>query len=510
MSGLVDALLLGAGFSLVSGLVLWPILSRMPAGPGAAIHWRMARWVSVLPLILAPMIHFIPEAPASAAAQAAPLHASLPLAWPAAELPAASSLTTSGFAWSWLAGLYLAGLVVSLGLAARRHLRRRSFLKRCRWPESSEQDRIETAAGAVTAAEARVLISPRIASPVLTGWWGVIVLPEALLSDQRALRFALVHERVHHNRGDERDRLVGAALTTIFWFHLPLRWIERELGAAREIACDAETLNVLGSTQRSAYASTLIDTMRQAIPAASAFGPQDRRHRKMRIKAIMGEGRPSHLRSILLTATTLSIAVPLAAAQAAWTDRVETVQPVQQVEAVAGIAPEPEEMPFGELAFAPEAAMEPAPEPQEVSFGAADAAAPFINAPVSGGRVSSRFGPRPDMPASAPPFHNGTDVAAPEGTPISAPAAGRVVHAANGFNGNEAWGNTVAIDHGEGWQTVYAHMQGFDVAVGDTVRAGQQIGRVGTTGRSTGPHVHVEVRRNGEQVDPGEFVPGLR
>lgn len=113
-------------------------------------------------------------------------------------------------------------------------------------------------------------------------------------------------------------------------------------------------------------------------------------------------------------------------------------------------------------------------------------------------------------PAGAPVFHHGTDIAAERGTPIVAPGAGVVVHAAAGFNGEAAWGNTVAIDHGNGWQTVFAHMEGFDVAVGDRVSAGQQIGRVGSTGRSTGPHVHVEVHHDGQRLDPAEYVPGLR
>ena len=70
-------------------------------------------------------------------------------------------------------------------------------------------------------------------------------------------------------------------------------------------------------------------------------------------------------------------------------------------------------------------------------------------------------------------------------------------------------GNRVFIDHGNGWQTVYAHMEGFDVSAGDRVTPGQQIGRVGSTGRSTGPHVHVELRHNGERIDPAGYLPGL-
>lgn len=106
-------------------------------------------------------------------------------------------------------------------------------------------------------------------------------------------------------------------------------------------------------------------------------------------------------------------------------------------------------------------------------------------------------------------MHHGVDVAAPLGTAITAPAAGVVSHAEMGFDGSARWGNTVVIDHGDGWSTLYAHMHTIDVEVGEVVQAGSQIGEVGSTGASTGPHVHVELRYNGERLDPGPHIPGL-
>ena len=81
-----------------------------------------------------------------------------------------------------------------------------------------------------------------------------------------------------------------------------------------------------------------------------------------------------------------------------------------------------------------------------------------------------------------------------------------MTHAEMGLNGNDRWGNTVVIDHGEGWETVYAHMKDFKVEAGDTVEAGGKIGHVGNTGASTGPHVHVEVRYRGQRLDPSEYL----
>jgi murein DD-endopeptidase MepM/ murein hydrolase activator NlpD len=69
------------------------------------------------------------------------------------------------------------------------------------------------------------------------------------------------------------------------------------------------------------------------------------------------------------------------------------------------------------------------------------------------------------------------------------------------------YGTVVVIDHGHGWQTLYAHLQVADVVVGQQVLAGEQIARVGSTGRVTGPHLHLEMLHNGERVDPQAYLP---
>lgn len=517
MSGLLDALILGSALSLLAGSLIWSVLNCFSLRPGDVVSWRTARWASLAPILLSPLIYFIPEASTAATISPLPVHPALDTARVAAPLPAAAVQTGFGFEAGWVAALYLGGLCVSSLAGLQKHLRRQRRVRESRMPNAAER-RLLSAIGNFDTPPVRV--SPQIASPILTGWNGLVLVPESLFDQPRALRFAMMHEQTHLQRGDERDRLVGAALKAIFWFHLPLRWIERELNAARELACDAQVLDVLGVQQRKAYAETLIQTMRQALPAASAFGPQDRRHRSMRIKAIVEAAKPSRIRAICLTSATAVILCPLAVAQAAWTERqtplprVELVEPITPPQPVTEPAPQPDPQPtersFGEPVATPGPHPGPVPDPQESSFGAADAPAPFVREPVSGGRLTSGFGPRPTRPASAPRFHNGTDIAASSGTPIRSPAAGRIVHAGYGFDGNEAWGNTVAIDHGYGWQTIYAHMQGVDVQVGDNIATGAQIGRVGSSGRSTGPHVHLEVRQNGEHRDPADHIPGLR
>ena len=105
--------------------------------------------------------------------------------------------------------------------------------------------------------------------------------------------------------------------------------------------------------------------------------------------------------------------------------------------------------------------------------------------------------------------HGGTDIGASYGSAIYAAGSGTVVTAYNNSAYNGGYGNYAMINHGNGIQTLYAHMSVCSVTVGQTVSAGQTIGYVGSTGRSTGPHLHIEVRVNGSRVDPQSYYPGI-
>ena len=121
---------------------------------------------------------------------------------------------------------------------------------------------------------------------------------------------------------------------------------------------------------------------------------------------------------------------------------------------------------------------------------------------VGNRRISSRFGYRKDPFTKRLRYHSGTDIVAPVGTPIVATAKGRVI-----YSGRDSdYGNLVQIDHGDGIQTWYAHMHRRTVTAGDVIMRGQQIGTVGNTGRSTGPHLHYEVRLHGTTVNPEKYL----
>jgi len=150
------------------------------------------------------------------------------------------------------------------------------------------------------------------------------------------------------------------------------------------------------------------------------------------------------------------------------------------------------------------------PEGREVKISVADRVvfskisgtlrAPHYRLWPAEGVVSSAFGPRKGG------IHEGLDIAAAEGESIKALNDGKVVFA--GERGS--YGNAVIINHGGGLRTLYAHASKLLVAPGDYVREGQVIARVGNTGRSTGPHLHLEVLYRGQPLDPENSLPGMK
>lgn len=121
--------------------------------------------------------------------------------------------------------------------------------------------------------------------------------------------------------------------------------------------------------------------------------------------------------------------------------------------------------------------------------------------PVAAPRLSSMFGKRWGKD------HEGIDMAAPTGTPVFAAAAGTVIYSGDQVRG---YGNMVVLQHSDGLVTVYAHNSLLLVRTGDKVVVGQEIARVGDTGRSTAPHLHFEVRRGESPQDPMQFLPPLK
>lgn len=122
--------------------------------------------------------------------------------------------------------------------------------------------------------------------------------------------------------------------------------------------------------------------------------------------------------------------------------------------------------------------------------------------PIGSGWLSSYYGVRKDPFTKMPAMHKGLDFAGEEGAAVVATGAGVVTWADSRYG----YGNLVEIDHGDGIVTRYGHNKELLVSVGDLVAKGQSVARMGSTGRSTGPHVHYEVLKRGKQIDPLPYV----
>ena len=143
----------------------------------------------------------------------------------------------------------------------------------------------------------------------------------------------------------------------------------------------------------------------------------------------------------------------------------------------------------------------------DVADSAAEASAVAVrtiafSAPVVGYETNSRFGLRRLSFERRARMHEGLDYAAPAGTPILAAAEGRVIRTGT----SSSYGRFVEIQHANGVTSFYAHMSRIAVSEGDLMAAGETIGAVGSTGRSTGPHLHFEIRRDGQQINPENFL----
>lgn len=287
---------------------------------------------------------------------------------------------------------------------------------------------------------------------------GRVLLPQSLLASLAEVEIDLIvaHERAHHARGDQRYFVVLALIDAVFWIHPGVRWQTARCRLAAEIACDIAACAGRPEMRRT-YAELIVRALQHAagsaLPCAPAvFSPRTKGEFGMRLTEIM---RPRSSRS---KAQTRMLAVAAALV-----------------------------LPFGAAQWA--SAKE-------------GATADFAAAVMNEGKITSTFGVRAHPLDGTERWHHGTDIAAPTGTPVYAPAAGVVTKT----EWSEGYGNLLEVTHEGGTVTRYAQLEGFEVSIGDKVWAGQTIARVGSTGRSTGPHLHLEVFIAGQRVDPQDMI----
>jgi murein DD-endopeptidase MepM/ murein hydrolase activator NlpD len=122
--------------------------------------------------------------------------------------------------------------------------------------------------------------------------------------------------------------------------------------------------------------------------------------------------------------------------------------------------------------------------------------------PLRSYRLTSTYGPRVNPVTGNLRLHEGLDLAAPEGTEVYAARDGVVAE----LGTDPVFGNFIILQHGENWASLYGHLSKFETVLRSNVRSGSLIGRVGSTGQSTGPHLHFEIRQNGRAQNPGSYL----
>ena len=315
----------------------------------------------------------------------------------------------------------------------------------------------------------RYAYSDVVGSVCVHGFFQPVILMPYNLLERVSLKDAILmgaHEMAHIKRGDTRLFAFCTAVKAVFWFNPFMQRLAARANLAAEQAADA--LVISSGVDRRRYAQCFVQGLRFAARVESTAGRElvpsftafDKRSRRERLDAILSgksSGAFLNLRGKLAIAASIAAASALAVAQAA-------------------------------LAVAP-------PPPQNI----------LPQSPVDG-EVTMPYGAQSKLLGKERKIHEGIDIKARRGADVKAAGDGKVVAATNRYQGKRSWGNVIVIDHGHGLVTRYAHLDSLNVRKGDRVKAGDVIGGVGSTGKSTGPHLHFEVIQDGEHIDPSPVI----
>lgn len=493
MNGVQAAILSGSALIVVIGLLRAALRRHLPARLFPAL-WCVAAVRLLLPVSIPTRISiwnlFSTRASSAGGVISGTLTAFPALAQPLELSGVKDAPQTLVLPVLWLSGALLLGLYFALGYA---HSIRQ--LRGSRLAPGPAEARLLALFGFADCPVIRVSKNPR--APVTFGTVRpTVVLPEDSALDRTQRSLVLAHELAHVRRKDcLRKLLLTVCLCVHFWN--PLVWgmvvlANRDM----ELACDEKVLSVLGGACKKEYALTLLCVAQRQKSASHLCSAFAKRPLEARIVSILNFRRMPVWTCVLAAAAFLLSACVLAT-QAA--PSAVSAPPVPA--AVTKAQPEPErsvpELPRDVSAGVPAEKLPEKPPAEAVTEAAPAYIFPLeeADAPVTDG-----YGWRehPLVPNGKTQFHNGVDLEAAAGENILAVADGTVVE--SGYN--EAYGYMVLLDHANGVQTFYAHMTDYLVSTGDTVRQGQIIGTVGSTGWSTGPHLHLGVIIDGESVDP--------
>lgn len=318
-----------------------------------------------------------------------------------------------------------------------------------------------------------VLVSGEVDSPLAWTPFGQpqlsqILLPQSYCGVVSAAQIQdiIIHERAHITRRDDEIGLILRGLLCLCWISPFVKSLFAAWSQATEIRCDMSVTANREPKMRKDYADTLLQSLHivagrvRQYPAAS-FSTQRIRNEKMRIRHIMDGTQPAFKRrrdKAWLGAMAVGFALT------------------------------------GAMAISSTAKAGPAEKTKQANY---------VTSPMVSGRLTSKYG------ATKDPFnpektrnHFGIDIAAPTGTPIYAPALALVREVTDSYQDNPKYGRVVVLETKGKVLTVFTHLDGFNVKVGQKVAKGTQIATVGSSGKSTGPHVHIETYKGKKRVDP--------
>lgn len=392
-----------------------------------------------------------------------------PLSEPLLDWPGALNTVAVDFSGIW-GILWGGGAIIMMVVfiiryrSYQRHLRQGRKVEELFWITQSEKLRrrlgIRRRISLVTA--------PALDSPFTTGILKpIIFIPEKVIraKDMSLKEAILTHEFMHIKRFDQLFNHFTILILIFFFFH-PLAWLmSRRMILCRESLCDQHVLRH-SRLSRAEYGASLISVLGLSLKHPPLSG-------------ISGFGLVAsqiHYRLVHLKGGP----------------------PMKKRKRIALIA--------AALFLLPMAVQSNSSQPNTPGQQLIDSAPVELEAPIRQGRISAPFGPMMDPFKKIERHHKGIDIAAETGTALYAAADGNVVFAQNEFKAQQGYGKNVIIDHGSGVQTRYAKMEKIFVESGDQVKKGQQIGEVGSTGISTGPHLHFELKMGKEYVNPQDYI----
>ena len=499
--------------AVLACLALSPLLKKLrPAAQAralaAAFPFFLVPVGAVLSLLFAakPAPVVAPLAPVGQALNTAARTAqsAAPAALPAATAAAAPAADPAALVLAALPWIWAVGAVAYTLWQWVRYLRFVRGLARLSAPVEGERETLwqEVCAQAGVARAPRLRACPGLSGPVMTGLVRpVLYLPEGM--DLGRLELALRHEAAHLSRGDLWAKALVRLCCRLHWFD-PLcalhaaRWSQ-----ACEYACDEKAAAGLDDSRRKAYGLLLLGAAQsRPLPAGAAGLGGSKKELQARLAALLHPAAPGR-RLTAGVAAALAAALCLSACAAAGLSASDT--PVSAP--VSSASPQP-------LAGTSSSQEQDAPDSASQTSDAqsaseADSVPPASQsaAPAGDGEQTEGFiWPVPDYTGVSrwkSDYHKGADVMAPKGSEVLAMASGTVTMAQFHYS----YGNVVEIDHGNGLSTLYAHLDSIDVAEGDVVEQGRQIGTVGTTGDTTGVQCHTEVRQDGTLLDLHDYFP---